>query len=372
MATRASARMRATTPALPGHSFDRRELEGNSMTVIRGARRPSSTSRIVPVAMLAIGSLALGASAHADYLERPEAQAYMDELVAEYGFSRDWLAGVLAKANKSGSVIARMSRPAEKALKWHEYRRIFIKSERIDGGVAFWRRHRATLERAAAEYGVAEQIVVAIIGVETYYGRNLGKTPVLDALATLAFDYPRRAKFFRGQLTEFLLLSREEGMDPAAFTGSYAGAMGFGQFIPSSYRNFAVDFDGDGTRDIWSNETDAIGSVANYFARHDWRGDHPASMRVTLAKPEAAALANTSLDLTQTVGELRQGGVLGLENLAADEPVNLMRMDLADGTEHWLARHDFYVITRYNRSRLYALAVFQLAELIRERFHAAP
>ncbi len=322
---------------------------------------------------IAAGMLLWAASsgiAWADYSDRPVVQDYVDELVAEHGFDRDWLLAVFAKASKNEDVIARMSKPAEKALQWYQYRRIFIQDKRIDGGVDFWQRHRATIERAAAQFNVAEEIIVAIIGVETYYGRILGTFPVLDSLATLAFDYPRRAAFFKGQLTEYLLIVREQGMDPTALTGSYAGAFGYGQFIPSSFRNFAVDFDGDGARNIWSNETDAIGSVANYFARHGWRGDGPVAVRVTLAKPEAERLANGGLELEQTVAALRAGGVLGIDELDGDEKANLMRMDLADGAEHWLALHDFYVITRYNRSRMYALAVLQLSQLIREQFDA--
>ena len=333
------------------------------------ARRAGRTTRRLAAALL-LCVAGVGSPALADYSSQPAVQEYIDELVAEHGFDRSWLQGVLAKASRNDDVIARISKPAERALKWYEYRRIFIKDERIDGGVEFWRRHRATIERAAAEFKVAPEIIVAVIGVETYYGRFLGTFPVLDALATLAFDYPRRAAFFRGQLTEYMLLVREQGLDPTTLKGSYAGAFGYGQFIPSSFRNFAVDFDGDGVSNIWSNETDAIGSVANYFAEHGWRGDGPVALRVTLADPEADQLANHGLALEQTVGALRAAGVQGGDELDAAEPANLMRMDLADGTEYWLALHDFYVITRYNHSRLYGLAVLQLGQLIRERFDA--
>ena len=341
---------------------------------LQAGRRVAMSLRRIAMRHIAMSALLFAACASttalADYSKAPAVREYVDELVAEHGFDRDWLLAVFAKASKNDDVIARISKPAEKALKWYEYRRIFIKDERIDGGVRFWRHHRAVIERAAAEFNVAAEIIVAIIGVETYYGRFLGTFPVLDSLATLAFDYPRRAAFFKGQLTEYLLLVREQGLDPSALTGSYAGAFGYGQFIPSSFRNFAVDFDGDGVRNIWSNETDAIGSVANYFARHGWRGDGPVALRVTLAKPEAEQLANSGLELKQTVGALRAGGVQGIDGLTATEKANLMRMDLADGAEYWLALHDFYVITRYNHSRMYALAVLQLGQLIRERFDA--
>ena len=319
---------------------------------------------------LAAGIVALAAgSAWANYGERPEVQAYVDELVAEHGFERVWLADLFAATRRNDDVLARISRPAEKALAWHQYRNIFLTDKRIAGGGDFWREHQDTLAAAEREFGVAPAIVVAIIGVETFYGRYRGSFPVLQALATLAFDYPRRAEFFRGQLTELLLLAREEGMDPKGFKGSYAGAMGFGQFIPSSYRNFAVDFDRDGKRDIWRSEVDAIGSVANYFARHGWRGTLPAALPVQAAG-EAVGLANDGLDLKHTVGDLRQRGVAGATDVPADAPAALYRMENAEGEEFWLALHDFHVITRYNRSAMYALAVLQLSEAIGEEVGA--
>jgi len=323
--------------------------------------------RGICVAAFAAG-LGCVAAEGSGYDQRPEVGEYMDGLVAEHGFERGWLARTFAAARQDEGVLARISKPAEKALAWHEYRRIFITDKRIDGGVEFWARHRATLDAASERFAVAPQIVVAIIGVETYYGRVMGDFRVLDSLATLAFDYPRRAKFFKGQLTEFFLLVREEGADPLAFTGSYAGAMGYGQFIPSSYRAFAVDFDGDGQRDIWRNETDAIGSVANYFARHDWQGDGPVALQVQVAKEETKALANDGLELKRTVGEWREAGVAGADAIAPAQKAALYRMETEQGDEFWLALHDFYVITRYNRSAMYALAVLQLSEAIRQRF----
>ena len=206
------------------------------------------------------------------YLSRAEVDAYIEELIQQHDFSRPELEEVLAAAERRQDIIDLMRRPAERRLNWHEYRKIFLDEQRIAGGVEFWQQNQATLERAEKEYGVAPEVIVAIIGVETRYGRVTGRHRVVDALMTLAFDYPPRASFFRKELTQFLLLAREEGKNPTSLTGSYAGAMGFGQFIPSSYRNYAVDFDRDGVRDIWQNRTDAIGSVANYFSRHGWRG----------------------------------------------------------------------------------------------------
>ena len=313
------------------------------------------------------------ASAHAvaDHLERPEVLAYIDELASAHDFDRYWLKGVFATAITNDDVLAKISRPAEKALAWHEYRRIFIQDKRIDGGASFWSEHGETLARAAAEYNVPPEIIVAIIGVETSYGRFKGAYRVLDALTTLAFDYPRRAKFFKGQLTEFLLLVRAERSDPIDYLGSYAGAMGYGQFIPSSYRAFAVDFDGDGRRDIWRSIPDSVGSVANYFAEHDWRGSGPTALPVELADPALDEVANQGLDLTRTVGELRGRGMRGADGLAADAKAALFRMETEAGPEYWLGLHDFHVITRYNRSAMYALAVLQLSEAIKARRQGA-
>ena len=309
-------------------------------------------------------------AAAADYASRPEVQAYLDELATRHGFSRQWLTRVLAGAERKDSIIEAISRPAEKAKPWHEYRDIFVTDERIMAGVDFWREHGGTVAAAEEQYGVAAEVVVAVIGVETYYGRYLGRYRVIDALATLAFDYPRRARFFKGELTEFLLLVREGGHDPFTPMGSYAGAMGYGQFIPSSYRAYAVDFDADGTRDIWTNKADAIGSVANYFARHGWRGEGPATLRVELEDPALGEEANAGLELEHTVAALGARGVKGIDALPADARAALFRMQGADGDEYWLGLHDFYVVTRYNRSAMYALAVLQLAAEIRQQFDA--
>ena len=323
-----------------------------------------------PAMAVAMVLLLTSFAAVADYASRAEVQTYLDELSARHAFSRQWLSGVLAGAERKDSIIEAISRPAEKAKPWHEYRGIFVTDERIVAGVDFWHEHGDTLAAATEQFGVAAEVVVAVIGVETYYGRHLGRYRVIDALATLAFDYPRRARFFKGELTEFLLLVREEGHDPFKPMGSYAGAMGYGQFIPSSYRAYAVDFDADGVRDIWTNKVDAIGSVANYLARHGWRGQGPAALRVELDDPTLDGLANAGLELGHTIRDLRDRGVTGTDAVAADARAALFRMQAVDGDEYWLGLHDFYVVTRYNRSAMYALAVLQLAVEIRRRFDA--
>lgn len=328
--------------------------------------------------MLGLTSLALYGSAYADYSERADVQEYVEQVVEEYGFSEAELLALFQVAERKERILESIARPAERTLEWWEYRNIFLKEPRISQGLEFWLANRKTLERAEAEYGVPAQYVVAILGVETRYGRHAGGYRVLDALTTLAFDYPPRSSFFKKELTQYLLLAREEERDPLWFMGSYAGAMGYGQFIPSSFRAYAVDYDGDGRRDIWTSETDAIGSVANYFSRHGWRADSEVARRVELVAGENAPagsaldkVANESLKLTRTVGELRGLGVR-IDGLPAAEQANLYRMALQEGAEYWLGLNNFYVITRYNHSRLYALAVHQLSEEIAARMALEP
>ena len=299
----------------------------------------------------AVGLLLLGAGC-ADYTDRDDVQAYMAEVSEEHDFTPEELEQLFSQATRQSSILEAIARPAERTLKWHEYREIFLQEPRVEQGLQFWNDNEEALQAAWATYGVPPEYVVAIIGVETRYGQITGGYRVLDALTTLTFDYPPRAPFFRKELTQFLLLAREEGRDPLELKGSYAGAMGYGQFIPSSFRSYAVDFDEDGTRDIWSNTWDAIGSVANYFARHGWQPNGEVVRLVTVVGTDADGVANQSLELGHTVDDLRRVGV---------------EIDGLDGAEYWLGLNNFYVITRYNRSRLYALAVHQLAQTIRDR-----
>lgn len=303
------------------------------------------------------------------YLARQEVEAYIVELIAEHNFSRQELEEVLAAAERRQDIIDLMRRPAERRLNWLEYGKIFLDEQRIAGGVEFWQQNQATLQRAEKEYGVPPEVIVAIIGVETRYGRVTGKHRVVDALMTLAFDYPPRARFFRKELTQFLLLAREEGKSPMSLLGSYAGAMGYGQFIPSSYRSYAVDFDQDGVRDIWQNRIDAIGSVANYFSRHGWRGvgDVTVPVQIKTETEQLRSLANKSLKPTHSVAEMTEMGVIA-DGLDPEARVLLLRLSGGKNPEYWLGFNDFYVITRYNHSRLYAMAVYQLGqEILRRR-----
>lgn len=318
----------------------------------------------------ALAALILNGSAYADYTQRADVRAYLAELVAEHGFAAAELQDVLGRAQRKQSILDAIARPAERVLKWHEYRDIFLKEPRISQGVEFWAEHADVLDSAEAVFGVAPEYVVSILGVETRYGRITGRFRVVDALTTLAFDYPPRSDFFRRELTQFFLLAREEGHDPLELTGSYAGAMGYGQFIPSSFRAYAVDFNGDGLRDIWNSPADAIGSIANYFREHGWRAGEPVVLPAQVADDALAELANSSLNLTHTVAELRELGVQ-VDWAHGEEPAALFRMEQEDGADYWVGLNNFHAITRYNRSRLYALAVHELAQAIKEQRQVA-
>ena len=328
-------------------------------------------TRMTPPALV-VGLCLLLAAAPLPALDtnREDVRAFVAELRDEHGFDVAAVEAALADSEKKQKILDAISRPAEKTKPWFEYRQIFITDERIAAGRAFRSEHRERLERVAAETGVPASLIAAIIGVETYYGRRTGSYRVLDSLGTLGFDYPPRAKFFRGELREFFLLTREEGLGVGDIKGSYAGAMGPPQFIPSSYRAYAVDGDGDGQRDLLGNWDDIIASVANYFVAHRWQPGEPVAARASLADP-AAAPAKNRLKLSTTVDGLNAKGVSTASEAAGDTPAMLLRFEGEDADEFWVGFQNFYVITRYNRSPMYALAVFQLAEALADPTDAA-
>ncbi|MGP0170770.1 lytic murein transglycosylase B [Pseudomonas sp. NCHU5208] len=300
----------------------------------------------------------------ADYDGSPQVAEFITEMTRDYGFAGEQLVSLFAEVQRKQAILDAISRPAERVKPWKEYRPIFITDKRVAKGVEFWKNNQAALQKAEAEYGVPAQFIVAIIGVETFYGGNTGSYRVMDALSTLAFDYPPRAPFFRKELREFLMLTREEQVDPLTLKGSYAGAMGLPQFMPSSFRAYAVDFDGDGHINIWSNPTDAIGSVASYFQRHGWQAGGPVASRAQVDGEHYAEGLSEGLDPVKNVGELRALGWRSSDVLADDVPVTAFRLEGAEGDEYWMGLPNFYVITRYNRSVMYAMAVNQLAELL--------
>ncbi len=302
----------------------------------------------------------------ADYAAKAEAEGFIVEMVEQHGFEAAELKRIFASAEKKDSILKAISRPAEKRLEWAGYRKIFLTEDRIKKGRAFMQQYQATLAAASDKYGVPAHIITAIIGVETRYGQHKGGYRVIDALSTLGFDYPPRSKFFRSELAQFLLLAREQGFDPLELSGSYAGAMGYGQFIPSSYRHYAVDFDGDGVANILTNPVDAIGSVANYFAKHKWKSNEPVAFRTQVEGAQYETLITKSLKPAHRLDELKAQKVDIPAEHDLSQKAKLLKLNGDKGEEFWVALHNFYVITRYNHSHLYALAVHQLANEINQ------
>jgi membrane-bound lytic murein transglycosylase B len=297
-------------------------------------------------------------------VESPDVKTFIDSMVSDHSYDRETLEDVLQQAKVQETILEAIARPAERTKEWHEYRDIFITDERVRAGATFWREHSEELQRISEQTGVSVEILVGIIGVETYFGRITGNYRVLDALATLAFEYPPRATFFRSELEQFLLLVREEGMEATDATGSYAGAMGRPQFMPSSFRAYAVDSSDDGKRDIWSDWSDVIGSIANYFVRHGWRKDDEIVTQAALSSQWQGKPPENTLKPEETVTSLSHQGVLFVTELPGDQQSQLLTLEGDDGEEHWVGFHNFFVITRYNRSVMYALAVHQLGQEI--------
>jgi len=336
----------------------------NSWSKMFNSRRSIALIAVVLSALLAAPVMSV-AEEDVSYGTHPKALQFVDKMVASHGLERDYVQGLMNSARRKQSILDAIARPAEKTMQWKKYRRIFVTETRAVQGRVFMAEHAAALARAERDFGVPKEIIAAIIGVETRYGYFKGRYRVLDALTTLGFDYPPRAAFFSKQLEHYLLLVQEQRFDARAVKGSYAGAMGYGQFIPSSYRDFAIDFDGDGIADIVDNVTDAIGSVANYFKSHGWRSGEAVVSAATVSTDYNSALANKTLKPAFSPSQLRDLGYRPSEPLAKDALAALFRLEGTSGTEHWLGLQNFYVITRYNHSRLYAMAVYQLSEALR-------
>jgi membrane-bound lytic murein transglycosylase B len=322
--------------------------------------------RMLVAALAAVPCLA---SADAAFLARPDVQRYIDEQVATGRFNRPELEAVFANVEPKPRILEILDRPST-SRPWYQFRANFYNERLINDGVAFWRAHADALARADKTYGVEPEMIVAILGIETHYGRNTGSFRVADALSTIGFNYPRRAEYFRNELTEFLLLSHEERLDPLTLKGSYAGAMGLPQFMPSSFRKWAVDFDGTGHRDIWNNPDDAIGSVANYFHLHGWiHGDDTVVPAVVQPGADVDALVADKFNLHYTVGQLAQRGVLPQVPLPAHALAVVVPLEVSPGvTQYWLGLNNFYVITRYNKSSLYAKVAQEIAREIKSRY----
>ena len=304
--------------------------------------------------------------------QHPGAEEFAAKAASKYDLDPEQVMLLLESSKYKQSIVDAMSRPAE-GKPWYDYRPIFITDKRINGGVEFWREHEALIAKAAEKFEVDPQVIVAIIGVETFYGRITGSYRVLDALATLSFYYPDtgndRSAFFSDELMQFMLLADEEGLPLEEVTGSYAGAMGLGQFIPSSYRAYAVDLDGDGRRDLWSSMDDVIGSVANYLHRHGWQYGKPITYPAMVSESaDMSLVTKRDFKVKMTVADLAAAGFESSTPVSADTLAAVGKLEEKDGDAFNMTFKNFYVITRYNRSPLYAMAVFELSEAIRAGF----
>ncbi len=303
-----------------------------------------------------------------DFANNPNAQQFIDRMVNKHGFDRQQLQEILSQAKRLDSVLRLMDNQAPTTSvkppsgpngAWLRYRKKFITPDNVQNGVVFWNQYEDALNRAWQVYGVPPEIIVGIIGVETRWGRVMGKTRILDALATLSFNYPRRAEYFSGELETFLLMARDEQDDPLNLKGSFAGAMGYGQFMPSSYKQYAVDFSGDGHINLW-DPVDAIGSVANYFKAHGWvKGDQVAVM----ANGQAPGLPN-GFKTRYSISQLAAAGLTPQQPLGNYQQASLLRLDVGTGYQYWYGLPNFYTITRYNHSTHYAMAVWQLGQAV--------
>ena len=298
------------------------------------------------------------------FAQMPEVPAFIAAMVQQHQFKPEELTRLFNEVKIKQDILHAMARPAE-GKPWRDYRPLFIEPRRIAGGMRFWATHEAVLQRAEAQYGVPASLIVAIIGIETFYGRNTGSFRVMDALSTLAFAYPKRAPFFRKELEHYLLLSREAEFDPLSIKGSYAGAMGISQFMPSSYRQYGVDFDGDGHRDLWRNPTDAIGSVGSYLQGYGWERDAPVLEKVLSVHEPGKHFAGRGWTYRIPVKQWAGVGV-NTRNSTSEAEAMLFELAGENGPEYWLGMKNFYVITRYNRSYHYAMAAWELSQVLEQ------
>lgn len=300
-----------------------------------------------------------------DYRYRSDVEDFIRGVAQKSDYSEQELVDLFSQVKNQRHLFERMDKPAEK-LDWHQYRKIFITDKRIKKGIEFWKNNRDLLRKVEQKYQVPAEIIVAIVGVETFYGAYRGKAPVFDTLVTFAFDYPKRAKFFTRELEEFLILSKEQGLPLREVKGSYAGAMGMPQFISSSYRNYAVDFDGDGRANLFESLPDVLGSVANYFKRHGWVSGAAITYPLTADKADKVNQLKPGMKPSYTWHQLKSAGLKSLVQLEEDAKVALLKLQQKNAPEYWAGLKNFYVITRYNHSELYAMAVYQLSEKLKQ------
>jgi membrane-bound lytic murein transglycosylase B len=331
-------------------------------------RRPARLAAVM-LAVALWSCVSVGANAAGGYAGRRDVRQFIAEMVQKHGFARSELRTLFSRARFQRAVIAAITPPTEpRAKSWQAYRALFLTPERIEAGVEFRAQQREALARAAAIYGVPEEIIVAIIGVESVYGRNTGNYRVIDALSTLAFDYPPRAEFFRAELESFLLYARDAGIDTLALKGSYAGAIGIAQFMPDSYRRYAVDMDGDGKEDLSGSFADAIGSIANFLKAHGWESGQPVAYTAQVQGDNYRRLIDAGIKPGYRYGDLANFGVSAAGD-AADAPCALIELTTPDEPSEYLVGFtNFYVLTRYNRSSMYAAAVLELAQAVKSAY----
>jgi membrane-bound lytic murein transglycosylase B len=327
-----------------------------------GLSKVVSFSKLPSTALALIFAFA-AASSHSDYSQHAAAEAVIDTLVSDHGFSREEVVAILSKADTEQRILDSMANAAEKTKTWTAYRTGFLSPIRIKKGVEFLAKHQQTFDQVEEQYGVPRAVITAILGVETNYGGYTGKASVLDALATLAFEHPRRSKFFTSELTEFIILSREQQWQADQQLGSYAGAMGMSQFMPSNYRRLAVDGNGDGTVNLFE-PVDAIHSIANYFVHHGWVPDGPVTSRASVNASFDTSVIGKGLKPNKTVSELDIAGYYPQDKIAATEKARVVRFNDDDGDEFWFGYQNFYVISRYNPRSKYAMAVYHLSQVI--------
>ena len=300
---------------------------------------------------------------------RPEIRNFITYMVDHHEFNREELETAFIQATPRADILKLISTPAS-AITWNEYRKRFVNDQRIKNGVDFWDKYSGDLTRVKKIYGIPEEIITAIIGIETSYGTSTGNHRVIDALTTLAFDFPRRADYFREELEHYLFLAKEQNFDLLSIKGSYAGAIGVPQFMPGSYRRYAVDFDGDGKIDLSGSTADAIGSVGNYLKEYGWEAGSPIAARAQIRTENFQEFLDTGIEPSQSVKKLREAGIVPLGPVGNDEVAAFLELNSQGKPQFWLGFKNFYVITRYNRSTFYAMSVFELAEAIRARRHA--
>ena len=294
-------------------------------------------------------------------------EGFINTMVTDHGFDRDYMNKTLDSIKTDYRVLKAIKRPST-AKPWHEFKEIFLSNNRTDKGVSFWKKNYYWLQQAKNKYGVPPEIVVSIIGVETIYGKRVGIFPVLDSLYTLGFKASRRNKFFRGELKHFFLMCRENNFDVADVKGSFAGAVGMPQFMPSSYRAYAVDFDKNGQIDLWNSLPDVIGSVANYLNVHGWERDKPIVFRSSFKRKEAFQLTKLGVKPHMKVSDLKKQGVYFTDHVKDSEEAAVLWLQGKKKREYWVSFKNFYAITRYNRSLNYAMVVHQLAQRIKHRY----